>query len=130
PVADAARSQPRLIGLGVVGFVGVDHLAVGRRNLRQDRAVILAGRADQGRANQLMLPVAADVGFVAVEALVVFARVTGVGIRRAAFARGLSGGTFAAGFHQRRVHQRDAFDDVTARFELGVEHSQQFLVQA
>lgn len=51
PISDAVRPQPRLIGLGVVGFVGIDDLGVGGRNLRQDLAVILAGRADHGRAN-------------------------------------------------------------------------------
>src|SRR5665213_2039875 len=129
-VLDAARPQPRLIGLGVVGFVGIDNLGVGGRNVRKNFAVILAGRADQGRADQLMLTVAADVGFVAIKTLVVFAGVTRVGIRRSSFARGLGGGTFAAGFHQGLVHQRDAFDDVTARFQLGVEQAEQFLVQA
>ena len=77
-----------------------------------------------------MLPVAADVGFVAVEALIVFARVTRVGIGRASGAGRLGGGTFAAGFHQRRIHQRDAFDDVTTRFQLAVEQTEQFFVQA
>ena len=42
---------------------------------------------------------------------------------------GLLVGTFAAGFDQGRVHRRDAFDDVTAGFELAVEQTQQPLVQ-
>jgi hypothetical protein len=77
-----------------------------------------------------MLAVSADMGFVTVEALVVFARVTRVGIRRATFARGLGVGAFTAGLHQRRIHQRDAFDDTAALLQLGVEQAEQFLMQA
>lgn len=95
----AARPQPHLIGLGVVGFVGINDFGVSGRNPREDRAVIRAGRADQGRANQLMFVVAADMRFVAIETLVVFAGVTGVSIGGAPFARGLGVGAFAAGFH-------------------------------
>ena len=99
-VADAVRSQPDLIGLGVVGFVGIDDLGVSGGKLWQHRPIILAGRADDGGADQLMFAIAADVGFVAVEALVVFAGVAGIGIGGTAFARGLGVRTFTAGFDQ------------------------------
>ena len=91
--------------------------------------VVGVGRADDGRADQLVFTIAADVSFVAVVALAVFARVAGVGIGSLTGARRLGIRPFAAGLHQGRIHQCGAFDDVTACFQLRVEQVQQLLMQ-
>ena len=52
-----------------------------------------------------MFGVAANVRLIPIKALMVVARVTGIGIRCPTFGRGLNVGTFAAGFDQRRVYR-------------------------
>ena len=126
---DAVLPQPGVIGFRVVGFVRVKTGAVGRGDARQQVRVVGIGRTDDRGPNELMLAIAANVGFVAVVALAVFARVTRLGIRSLSSPRGLGVGTFAAGFDQRRIHQRGAFDDVAAGFQLRVEQGQQFFMQ-
>ena len=127
---DAVLPQPSLIGFGVVGFVSVKTPAVGRCDTLQQVGVVGVGGADDRRPDQLMFAVAADMRHVAVVALAVFARVTGIGIRGLAGARRLGVRALAAGFHQRRIHQRDTFDDVAARFQLRVEQGEQDFMQS
>src|SRR5439155_8599831 len=62
---DAMLLQPRVIGFGVVGFVGVKTGAVGRGDTFQPVRVVGVGRANDGGPNQLVFAVAADVRFVA-----------------------------------------------------------------
>ena len=68
-------------------------------------------------------------GFVPIIASAGFAGVGGVRVRCCSIGRSFNFRTLAAGFHDGRVHQRCAFDDIAAGFELAVEQIQQLLVQ-
>src|SRR5262245_46954710 len=123
------RPQPRPVGFAVLGFVRVEGFGLDRGDLRQELTLILASGADHRRLNQLMFSIAADVRFVAVKTLAAFAGVTGVSVGGATFARGLSVRPLATGLNQCRIHQRGAFDNVTAGLQLLVEQAEQLLVQ-
>src|SRR6185436_1815000 len=128
-VLDPVFAHPGFVGFCIVSFVAVNLFGLCRRDLFKEVTVLGLSSTDYSGANQIMLGIAADVGLVAVKASIVFARVTGIGIRRPTFSSGFDLRTLAAGFDQRRDHQGGAFDNVTALFQLGIEQAQKLLVQ-
>src|SRR5690349_19600135 len=93
-VADSLPAHPSFVGFGIVGLVSINVLGVCGRNPLEVMGLLSAGCTNESRANQLMLPVAADVGFVTVIAPMVVTRVAGIRIGGSAFGHRLELRTF------------------------------------
>src|SRR5258707_15785208 len=66
--ADTLLAQPRFVGLGVISLVPINFFRICGGDPLQVMCLLSTGGANQCRSNQLMLPIAANVGFVAIKA--------------------------------------------------------------
>src|ERR1051326_8373486 len=76
--ANPSFAQPRFIGLGVISLVPINFFRICGRDPLQVMCLLSTGGANQCRANQLMLPIAGNVGFVAIKGPTVIAGIGGI----------------------------------------------------
>src|SRR5581483_7518477 len=129
-VGDSPLPQPGARTFGVVNLVSIDGGCVLWRYPFKHMPILHAGSADERGSNEVVFEITAQVRLVAIKTTVVIAGVTGLRVRSAPVGGRCRIWTLAAGFDDGRIHQRRAFDDVAARFQLGVEQGQELFMQA
>src|SRR5687767_15781494 len=91
--------------------------------------VLHLGGGDQNSANEMMFGIAAHVRFVAIKHPPALAGITGLSVWGAPLDGRLPPGRFAGRLQQGRVYESGSSHDITARFQLFVEHLQEALMQ-
>src|ERR1041385_5847203 len=78
--ADAAFPQPRLVSQRIVSLIGINPVAVLRYNRTKNPVIRDFGRANNGPSNQLMFPIATDMGLKTIITARMLAGIAGLGI--------------------------------------------------